>query len=253
MSELRGLLTAAGLEVLDSVGAIGWSADVARAVSRLRAAGHSPALVSAVVGQAHLRSKASAKFGAFAAVMLFTRAGLEQSTRLGVAARRAERIRGAGFTTVVDLGCGVGGDVVAFAGVGLDVLAVDAVEVAVAIAAYNLAVFGVGGVVRHSTADDAFEVAAASNARVVWMDPARRTSGGSETLRVSADDYSPSLDWAFDVGARVPTGIKVGRALARDAVPADVEAEWVSADGSVVEVVVWWGALAEQACAARRS
>ncbi len=242
MSELRALLTPAGLELLDAVGAVESTADVARAVSRLRAAGHSPELVSAVVGQAHLRSKASAKFGPFAARMLFTRAGLEQATRLGVAARHAQRIRSAGFTAVADLGCGIGGDALAFAGAGLDVLAVDADEVTAAIAAYNLAPFGEGAVVRHSTAEDAFDDSEAG--RATWMDPARRTSGHSETRRVSADDYSPSLDWAFDVAARVPTGIKLGPAHDRDALPADAEAQWVSADGSVVELVVWSGALA---------
>ncbi|MFF1540820.1 SAM-dependent methyltransferase [Microbacterium sp. NPDC058269] len=242
MSELRALLTPAGLELLDAVGPIESTADVARAVSRLRAADHSPELVSAVVGQAHLRSKAAAKFGPFAARMLFTRAGLEQATRLGVAARHAQRIRQAGFTRVADLGCGIGGDALAFAGAGLDVHAVDADEVTAALAAYNLAPFGDSAVVSHGTAEDAFSTREAGGA--VWMDPARRTSGHSETRRVSSDDYSPSLDWAFDVAAHHPTGIKLGPAHDRDALPTDAEAQWVSADGSVVELVVWSGALA---------
>lgn len=246
MSELRALLTPAGLELLDAVGPIDSTAEVARAVSRLRAAGHSPELVSAVVGQAHLRSKASAKFGPFAERMLFTRAGLEQATRLGVAARHAQRIRSAGLTAVADLGCGIGGDALAFTGAGLDVLAVDADEVTSALAAYNLAPFGDSAVVRHGTAEDAFAALDDTATRAIWMDPARRTSGHSETRRVSADDYSPSLDWAFDVAARVPTGIKLGPAHDRDALPADAEAQWVSADGSVVELVVWSGALARE-------
>ncbi|MFK3676383.1 SAM-dependent methyltransferase [Microbacterium sp. NPDC090218] len=246
MSELRALLTPAGLELLDAVGPIGSSGDVARAVSRLRAAGHSPDLVSAVVGQAHLRSKATAKFGPFAGRMLFTRAGLEQATRLGVAARHAQRIRSAGFTSVADLGCGIGGDALAFTGAGLDVLAVDADEVTAAIAAYNLAPFGDSAVVHHDTAEAAFEGSQAAGTRAIWMDPARRTSGHSETRRVSADDYSPSLDWVFDVAARVPTGIKLGPAHDRDSLPADAESQWVSADGSVVELVVWSGALARE-------
>lgn len=246
MSELQALLTPDGLELLDGLGAIETTAEVTGAVSRLRAAGHSPDLVSAVVGQAHLRAKATAKFGAFAARMLFTRAGLEQATRLPVAVRHAQRIRQAGITSVADLGCGIGGDALAFAGAGLDVLAVDADEVTAAIAAYNLAPFGpiagegAGAVVRHSTAEEAD----LSHNDAVWMDPARRTSGHSETRRVSADDYSPSLDWAFDLASRRPTGIKLGPAHDRDALPHDAEAQWVSADGSVVELVVWTGALA---------
>ncbi len=244
MSELRVLLTPEGLELLDALGPIEQKSEVARAVSRLRSAGHSPDLVSAVVGQAHLRAKAVAKFGGFAARMLFTRAGLEQATRLGVAARHAQRMRSAGVTTVADLGCGIGGDALAFAGAGLDVVAVDADEVTAAIAAYNLAPFGDSATVRHGVAEDNLPEISAGQA--VWMDPARRTSGHSETRRVQADDYSPSLDWAFDVAARMPTGIKLGPGHDRDALPEDAEAQWVSADGSVVELVLWTGALARE-------
>lgn len=244
MSELRALLTPAGLELLDALGPVTSTAEAAAAVSRLRAAGHSPDLVSAVVGQAHLRAKATAKFGPFAARMLFTRAGLEQATRLGVAARHAQRIRRAGLTSVADLGCGIGGDALAFAGAGLVVHAVDADEVTAALAAYNLAPFGEDATVRHATAEEALGEPVPGQA--IWMDPARRTSGHSETRRVSADDYSPSLDWAFAVAAQRPTGIKLGPAHDRDALPTDAETQWVSADGSVVELVVWSRELARE-------
>ncbi|WP_431074106.1 THUMP-like domain-containing protein [Microbacterium phyllosphaerae] len=243
ISELRALLTPEGLELLDALGPVDQVAEVARAVSRLRSAGHSPDLVSAVVGQAHLRAKAKAKFGDFAARMLFTRAGLEQATRLGVAARHAQRMRRAGITSVADLGCGIGGDALAFAGAGLDVQAVDADEVTAAIAAYNLAPFGESAVVTHGTAQENVP-SEVSDTGAIWMDPARRTAGHSETRRVSSDDYSPPLDWAFDLASRRPTGIKLGPGHDRDSLPADAEAQWVSADGSVVELVLWTGALA---------
>ncbi len=244
MSELRALLTPAGLELLDALGPVTSTAEAAAAVSRLRAAGHSPDLVSAVVGQAHLRAKAAAKFGPFAARMLFTRAGLEQATRLSVAARHAQRIRRAGLTRVADLGCGIGGDALAFAGAGLAVHAVDADEVTAALAAYNLAPFGDDATVRHATAEEALGEPVPGQA--IWMDPARRTSGHSETRRISAHDYSPSLDWAFAVAAQRPTGIKLGPAHDRDALPTDAETQWVSADGSVVELLVWSRELARE-------
>lgn len=240
MSELTALLTREGLALLDEVGAVESSADVARSVSRLRAAGHSPDLVSAVVGQAHLRVKARAKFGEFADRMLFTRAGLEQATRLSVATMHAVRLRRAGITRVADLGCGIGGDSLAFAGAGLEVDAVDADEVTSAIAAYNLAPFP-GASVRQGVAEDSVPEQGA-----VWLDPARRTAGHSETTRTSAADWSPSLDWCFDVARRHPTGIKLGPGLDRDLIPDDVEAQWVSADGSVVELVLWSGELARE-------
>lgn len=245
MSELQSLLTREGLALLDEIGPIASAAEVARAVSRLRAAGHSPDLVSAVVGQASLRVRARAKFGDFAERMLFTRAGLEQATRLNVATLHAVRMRQAGIERVADLGCGIGGDALAFAGAGITVQAVDADEVTAAIAAYNLALFADDATVRKGLAEDwTLEQAEARTA--VWLDPARRTAGHSETRRTAASDWSPSLDWCFDLAARVPTGIKLGPGLDRDLIPDDVEAQWVSADGSVVELVLWSGALARE-------
>lgn len=242
MPELTALLTPEGLTLLDGLDPVESTADVARSVSRLRSAGHSPALVSAVVGQARLRVKARAKFGEFADRMLFTRAGLEQATRLGVAARHAGRLRAARIASVADLGCGIGGDALGFAALGIRVEAVDADEVTAAIAAYNLAPFGDAVTVRHGRAEKA-DIAGVD---AVWLDPARRTAGHSETARVRPEDYSPSLDWAFEVAERVPTGIKLGPGLDRDLIPDGVEAQWVSADGSTVELVLWSGVLARE-------
>ncbi|MET0734091.1 MAG: SAM-dependent methyltransferase [Microbacterium sp.] len=240
MAELTALLTPEGLRLLDSLASIGSVPDVARTVSRLRAAGHSPDLVSAVVTQARLRERARAKFGEFADRMLFTRAGLEQATRLSVAARHAGRFRDAGLTSVADLGCGIGGDALGLAGLGLEVDAVDADEVTAAIAAYNLAPFGDAVRVRHGRAE-ASDLTAVD---AVWLDPARRTAGHAETARTRPADWSPPLDWVFDLATRRPTGVKLGPGLDRALVPDDVEAQWVSADGSTIELVLWSGALA---------
>ncbi len=238
-SELDALLTPDGLRLVDGL-QIASTADAASAVSRLRAAGHSPDLVSAVVGQARLRARARAKFGPFADRMLFTRAGLEQATRLAVAAHHAARFRDAGLARVADLGCGIGGDALGLAGIGLDVLAVDADEITAALAAYNLAPFGDSALVRHGQA----ESADLTGVDGVWLDPARRTAGHGETSRVRAADYTPSLEWAFELATRMPVGIKLGPAFDRDDVPGDVEAQWISADGSTVELVLWSGPLA---------
>lgn len=242
MAELTALLTPEGLRLLDATPPIESADDVARAVSRLRKDGHSPDLVSAVVGQARLRTRARAKFGDLAERMLFTRAGLEQATRLPIAARHAARFRDAEFERVADLGCGIGGDALGLAGLGLRVLAVDADDVTAAIAAYNLAPFGGDVEVRHATA----EASDLSHVDAVWLDPARRTAGHGETTRTRPEDWSPPLDWVFELAARMPVGVKLGPALDRDLIPDDVEAQWVSADGSTVELVLWSGALARE-------
>ena len=240
LAELGALLTPEGLRLLDATGGIRTTAEAAAAVSRLRAAGHSPDLVSAVVSQARLRVKAEAKFGPFAERMLFTRAGLEQATRLSVAARHAARFRAAGCARVADLGCGIGGDALGLAALGIEVDAVDTDEVTAAIAAYNLAPFGSQVRVHHGTAE-AFDTSAVD---AVWLDPARRTAGHSETSRLAAHEWSPSLEWVFDLAGRMPAGVKLGPAFDRDALPADAEAQWISVDGSTIELVVWTGALA---------
>lgn len=241
-AELAALLTAEGLRLLDAQPPIESAEDVARTVSRLRAAGHSPDLVSAVVGQARLRTRARAKFGEFADRMLFTRAGLEQATRLSIAGRHAARFRAAGVATVADLGCGIGGDAMGLAALGTKVVAVDADEVTAAVAAYNLAPFGGDVSVRHARAEEVVESGIAVDA--YWLDPARRTAGHTETSRTRPEDWSPSLDWVFELARRAPVGVKLGPALDRDLIPDDLEAQWVSADGSTIELVLWSGALA---------
>ncbi|MDZ8170860.1 class I SAM-dependent methyltransferase [Microbacterium xanthum] len=241
-SELTALLTPDGLRMLAEMPPVRSSADVARTVSTLRAAGHSPELVSALVGQARLREKAGAKFGDLAHRMLFTRAGLEQATRMSVASLHAGRFRNAGATRVADLGCGIGGDALGLAGLGLHVAAVDADEITAAIAAYNLAPFGDAVTVAHGRAEDQD----LSGIDAVWLDPARRTAGRGETSRTRHDEWSPSLEWVFDLVRRRPVGVKLGPGLDRDVIPEDVEAQWVSADGSTIELVLWSKHLARQ-------
>src|SRR3982751_6126082 len=123
-SELHELLTPEGLRLLDSLPAWDSAADVVRSVSELRKAGHSPVLVAAVLHQSRLRAKAEAKFGPFAERMLFTTAGLEQATRLSVAALHAGRFREAGLSRIADLGSGIGADALAMAAIDLEVTAV---------------------------------------------------------------------------------------------------------------------------------
>src|SRR4029079_19794259 len=105
---------------------------------QLQRDGHAPEMVAAALTQSRLRAVAQAKFGPFAAGMLFTPTGLEQATRLQVAARHAQRFASAGITSVADLGCGIGGDAMALAGLGLEVLAVERDEVTASVATVNL-------------------------------------------------------------------------------------------------------------------
>jgi hypothetical protein len=241
-AELVELLSPEGLTLLDSLPPYDTAGDVVRMVAELRRQGHAPGLVAAVLTQSRLRARAVAKFGPFASRMLFTEAGLEQATRLPVAARHAGRFARAGLSHVADLGCGLGGDAMALAALDLELTAVEADEVTAAIAGYNLAPFP-NATVRHVRAEDvdlsAFDAA--------YLDPARRTAGHSNTRRLSDPaGWSPSLDVVFGLAERFPLGVKLGPGVDRSLLPADAEAQWISVDGQVVEVGVWTGALARQ-------
>jgi hypothetical protein len=238
-AELVQLLSPEGLTLLDSLPRWDSKADVVKTVADLRKQGHPPALVAAVLSQSRLRTRAEAKFGEFARRMLFTEAGLEQATRLKVAALHAGRFSRAGLRHVADLGCGIGGDALAFAAVELEVTAADSDEVTAAIAAFNLTPFPHAHVL-HAEATQV----PLGGIDAAWLDPARRTTSGGSTRRLSdAADYSPPLDFAFGLADRMPVGVKLGPGTDRDVIPAEAEAQWVSVDGDVVELVVWLGAL----------
>ncbi|MEO7005755.1 MAG: class I SAM-dependent methyltransferase [Terrimesophilobacter sp.] len=234
-AELLEVLSADGLRLLDSLPPYDSKADVVHTVSALRARGHSPALVAAVLTQSKLRRHAKVKFGEFPDRMLFTPAGLEQATRLSVAAVHAGRFRSAGLHRVADLGCGIGGDALALAALDIQVTALERDEVTAAVAAYNLTPWPVVTVV-HAEAES-FDP---TDVDGVYLDPARRTDSRRLT---NPADWSPSLDTVFALADRLPTGVKLAPGMDRALIPPSAEAQWVSVDREVVEVSLWFGAL----------
>ncbi len=208
--------------------------DGLRAATRLRAV-HGPDVAAAALHQASLRRRARTKFGDQAATLFLTRDGLEQATRPAVAAHHAARFRAAGATRVVDLGCGIGTDALAFADAGLEVVAVERDPVTAAVAAANLGERG------RVVCADAEQVAGAllTPGTAAFCDPARR-SGSGRLWRVT--DFTPSWDLVTTLlsGERV-AGVKLGPALPHTLVPASAEAEWVTHDGDTVEVGLWAG------------
>jgi hypothetical protein len=207
---------------------------------QLRDTGADGDVVAAALTQSRLRGAARAKFGEFAAGILFSPDGLEQSTRLVVAAHHAQRYRAAGARVVADLTCGLGADAMAFASLGLGVLAFERDEGTALLAEHNLRHWDDARVV-HA---DAMETLARGDIGVdaLFADPARRNAQGR---RHDPRDYSPPLDDVVALRARWPQlGIKVGPALSHEDVPTDAEAQWVSVDGEVVEAGLWMGDLA---------
>ncbi|WP_329266432.1 THUMP-like domain-containing protein [Streptomyces pseudovenezuelae] len=239
MNDLAPLLTPEGRALLDDVRGTA-PADELTVATRLRRE-HPAELVSAALGQARLRQRAVAKFGAEDAErMFFTPNGVEQSTRASVAAYRAGRLKSMGVTSVADLCCGIGGDAIALARAGIRVLAVDRDPLTAAAARANADALGLAGLIDVREAD-VTEVDTASY-DAVFVDPARR--GGRGRI-FDPEAYSPPLSWAVQAALRAPhAALKVAPGIPHEAVPAQAEAEWISDGGDVKEAVLWFGGTA---------
>ncbi|QXJ23740.1 SAM-dependent methyltransferase [Actinomadura graeca] len=241
IASFRGLLTPAGQAVLDEAAA----ADVSEGgllatASRLRER-HDPALVAAALTQVRLRDRAVAKFGPDARRMYFTQAGLEQSTRASVAAHRARRFAECSLSgETLELGCGVGADLVARARAGLPGVGVEIDPLTAEVAQANVTALGLDGLASVRVGDATEEDPAGHAA--VFADPGRRTARG----RVfDPRSYEPPLDTVLDLAGRVPAAcVKVAPGIPHEAVPDGAEAEWVSVAGDVKEAAIWLGRLA---------
>ncbi|CAL9466874.1 THUMP-like domain-containing protein [Streptomyces cellulosae] len=238
MNDLAPLLTPEGRALLDEVRDTDPAQELAVA-TRLRR-DHPAELVSAALGQARLRQRAMAKFGAEdASRMFFTPNGVEQSTRRSVAAYRAERLRAAGVRSVADLCCGIGGDAIALARAGIRVLAVDRDPQTAAAARANAEALGLAGLIEVREAD-VTEVDT-SGYDAVFVDPARRSSKRGRIFDPEA--YSPPLSWAVGAALKAPkaAALKIAPGVPHEAIPAEAEAEWISDGGDVKEAVLWFG------------
>jgi SAM-dependent methyltransferase len=193
-------------------------------------------LVTAAVTQAALRHRAVAKFGADAARMYFTPDGLEQATRSTVGSHRAQRIAATlPGSSVVDLGCGIGGDLISAARVGLRVTGVERDPATADTSRANLSALGLPGEVVVGDAES-FDLTPYD---VLFADPARRADG----RRVfDHNAYSPPWSFVTELLSRTAC-VKVAPGIPHDAVPDGVEAEWISDAGEVKEAALWSGRL----------
>ena len=108
------------------------------------------------------------------------------------------------------------------------------------VASFNLAPFPASSVLCSDAADIDPEQYDA-----LWFDPARRTAGHGNTSRITRpEDYSPNLNDVFALAERMPVGVKLGPGHDRDQIPDTAEAQWVSVDGKLVEMGLWFGVLA---------
>jgi SAM-dependent methyltransferase len=236
LDAFRWLLTDPGRELLLRARALLVGGTPALKVGERLRASYDGEQVATALGQLDLRSRAAVKFGADAELMFFTPDGLEQATRATVSAHRAARMAVAEPTSLIDLGCGIGGDLLAFSRAGLTCAGIDLDPVRVAVAHANLEALGLPGAVQvaDATTIDTRRFDA------LFADPARRTGAGRS---FDPDAWTPP--WSYvEQWLTGPACVKVAPGIPHALVPDGVEAEWVSDRGEVKEAALWSGPLA---------
>lgn len=248
VSSLVPVLSKDGFQLLESLGTLGpYTPALADQLSAgLRKRGVAPELVAAILTQLELREAARVKFGDFARGMLFTRDGLEQATRLPVAAVHAGRFRDAGCHKVADLGCGLGTESLALAGLGLLVTAFELDEATAAAALMNLRAYPEAQVTQADILELDWEQLRTQGVDGAFADPARRDASGR---RLQPESWKPPLSrilaWQDEI-PRGNLGVKIAPGINYQALPAQSETQWISVGGELVEAGIWLGDLIRQ-------
>jgi SAM-dependent methyltransferase len=197
-----------------------------------------PSRASAVLETVLLRQRAVEKFSR-AAEMYFTRPALEQASAEIVSRYRARRYHEAGFQTIADLGCGIGGDALALAEQA-EVMGVDHDPVRLAMARENVAVYGYGRAFQPLQAE--LSEMAPPAVEALFADPGRRDELGRRIYSVS--QYRPSLALFLSWLDRVPNlGVKISPGVDYAELPDGAAVEFISVRGEVREGVLWFGRL----------
>jgi SAM-dependent methyltransferase len=196
-------------------------------------------LARAALEIAVLRERAREKIP-FAEGLYFTKEALEQASAWEVSTYRVERYRS--YPLLVDLGCSVGGDTLALAGIA-PVLGVDIDPLRLAMARANLDARWAGYPACLIQADLRsslpFDLKPGMG---LFFDPARRSHG----QRIhSVKDYRPPLEGAAGwfgntqaLGVKISPGVNLAELSGYDA-----EVEFISLRGELKEAVLWFGTL----------
>ncbi len=191
---------------------------------------------AALVDQARLRRRAVAKFGA-ASQMFFVAEALEQATAEEPARQRAAQLdRLAPAGPLLDLGCGIGGDLLALARYRA-VLAYELDPLRARFAAANVAAAGLADRVTVHACD--WTTAPLPPAAAAFVDPARRHAG---RRTFDLHGLQPPLEAVLHLRRQIDClAVKVMPSVQEQELPTDCRVEFVSHQGTCKEAVLWFG------------
>ena len=198
----------------------------------------------ALVALAQLRLRARAKFPK-ANDLYFISEALEQATAWPVALRRAEWMhRNLPPGPLLDLGCGIGGDMLALSQFR-PVIAYEIDPLRASFAQANAEVAGCADQVDVRNEDWILAMLEGRlpDAIGAFADPARRRQG----VRVfSLNEMVPPLDRFLTLQQIIPAlGVKVMPGVVDNEIPPNCGVEFTGHDGSCKEAVLWFGPLAQ--------
>lgn len=208
-------------------------------LSRLRRS-YPAAIAAELINQARLRRRAAEKFE-HAHCMFFTAEALEQATAQEPAEHRAAQMAEVAPPGIfLDLGCGIGGDLIALAR-RRPVIAYELDPLRARLAQANTAALGLAERVTVVQADwtEALAADALPQAAAAFVDPSRR-SEGRRTFSLRA--MRPAIEEILRLHRRVPlVAVKVMPGVQAAEIPSDCCVEFVSHCGVCKEAVLWFG------------
>jgi SAM-dependent methyltransferase len=203
----------------------------------------SSAEAGAVLALARLRQRAIEKFPQ-AQELFFTPEALEQATAWPVAEHRAAWLdRHAPPGPVLDLGCGIGGDMLALAQ-RRPVIAIERDSLRLRFAQANAAALGLTEAITFHQADWTtwLTEGALPAAAAAFADPARRVA---ERRIFSLHQMQPPLAALLRLAQTIPAlGVKVMPGVLDEELPPNCGVEFISHAGVCKEAVLWLGPLA---------
>jgi hypothetical protein len=204
------------------------------AVMKLRER-YTPQEAGWLLHQAVLQAKAGDKFGTPQRCLLLEEA-LQQASSLAMSGYHAQQFRQ--FGSVADLGCGIGGDLLAFAGMIPAVTGVELDPIRAALARYNVINHGFGSTVQVLEGDWTMM---RLDTEAAFIDPARRIDG----RRVfSLQAMIPPIALILRYQDQQPNlAVKTAPGINSMDVPSTAEVEFISENGEMKEALLRFGAL----------